>query len=601
LEPGTRFLVDGGSENTLREITQVVTERLRALQVIPSKTTIKLCDVVGQGKTNIAAFTVSDLESVLAALESLSSPWRRLPPELLVEIFAWCIPPHDILSASSAPLLLTRICSRWHNLSVNNPSLWTSIILAENFLIHQVHLRSAMNFEHKWRRIDSADFDIKEADFISRILDRSRTLPLSLSTHSGLFSYPHAGCLLHEVVSRSKHLALLFPEPGGRHRPPIPATSIPLAAPLLESLDLYAPQVRGLLPQDPNWVLPFISLIQSSLRTLRRLNVITGAPIWPFANSGVTWDSITHITWTPVILTSDVIDFFRSAPNLVYACFPNILDDFIEPPHPEPVSLPCLEVLITRAEGLFSSITLPHLQHLVLLKSSDWEKDALITFFRRSMCPLETLYLYEASYNEPRTLLEILENVEADTSSSDERKTIAERGHLKALLIADHHEEYNLFSDEFMARLTWAPGSRQDDMVLFPGLEYLSLYNIGPSAAEKLAALLSSRSLDIRPMIEGIEKTHIPTHPTKLKVFESWHPDAHPNMLNPTHWEAIEELREEGLVLRTFKASDSKSCMTNAEKVVLKRYVEEEGLVVRDYLHDIGQFAPISLQEELDM
>jgi hypothetical protein len=603
LEPGTRFSVDGGSEHALQEITQVVTERLRELQATPSKSTktpIKFCDVVGKGKTNIADFTVPDLESVLAALKSLSSPWRRLPPELLVEIFAWCIPPHDILSTSSAPLLLTRICSRWHNLSVNNPSLWTSIILAENFFIHQVHLRSATNFEGKWGGIRCADFDVKEADFIFKILDRSRTLPLSLSTHPGLFSCPHAGCLLREILPRSKHLALLFPEPASPHRPPIPPTPIPLAAPLLESLDLYAPPVRGLLQEDPHWVLPFISLIQSSLRTLRRLNVITGTPIWPFTDTGASWDLITHITWMPVILTSDVFDFFRTAPNLVYACFPNILDDFIKPPPPEPVSLPCLEVLITKAEGLFDSITLPRLQHLVLLKSSDREKDALISFFRRSACLLETLYLYEASYNEARSLLEILDNVEGGVSSSDQRMTIAERGHLKALLIADNREEYSLFSDNFMAKLTWTPGSRQDDRILFPGLEYLSLYNIGQSATAKLAALLSSRSLDLRSTIEGTGRTHISTYPMKLKVFESWHPDANLNILDPMDWAAIEELRKEGLVLRTFKTSDSRSCITNADKAVLKRYVEEKGLVVRDYLHDIGQFAPILLQEELD-
>jgi len=38
--------------------------------------------------------------------------------------------------------------------------------------------------------------------------------------------------------------------------------------------------------------------------------------------------------------------------------------------------------------------------------------------------------------------------------------------------------------------------------------------------------------------------------------------------------------------------------MTGAEKVLLQRYVEE-GLIVRDYLHDIGQFAPIPWEEEV--
>lgn len=594
LEPGTRHFVDGDTEHTVQEITQVISERLKELQLIQSRTLIELCTVGGKDETNDS---VMELESLLAALESLSSPWRKLPPELLVEVFSWCIPFQDVLSTSSAPLLLTRICSRWYNLSVNSPSLWTSIILAENFLVNQVHLRSAINFEDKWRGINSFDFDIKEADFISRILSRSRTLPLSLSTHTILFQYPQASNLLHELVSRSKHLALLFPEPKGPHWSSVPVTSIPLTAPFLESLDLYAPQVRG-TSQDPHWVLPFISLIQSSLQTLKRLTVITSAPMWPFTESGLSWYSITHITWMPVILASDVIDLLRSAPNLVHACFPNTFDGSIRPPLPEPVSLRYLETLVTRAEGMFDSITLPNLHHLVLLQSSDWEKDALVAFFQRSACLLETLYMYGAAYNEPRALLQILETVEGGSSalSSDERRAGEGRRHLKALLIADHHEN-NLFSDEFMDRLTWVPESRQGDMVLFPGLEYLSLYNIAPSAAEKLAALLLSRSFDVRSAVDEI---HTSTHPMKLKVFETWHPDAHLNFFGPMDWDAIEDLREEGLVLRIFKTGDSKPCFTDGEKVVLRRYVEEEGLVVRDYLHDIGQFAPIVLREELD-
>ncbi|KAF9449536.1 hypothetical protein P691DRAFT_652860, partial [Macrolepiota fuliginosa MF-IS2] len=60
----------------------------------------------------------------LAALQSLSSPWRKLPPELLIEIFSWCTQPNTVLSTSRAPLLLTQICSRWYDLTTDTPCLW---------------------------------------------------------------------------------------------------------------------------------------------------------------------------------------------------------------------------------------------------------------------------------------------------------------------------------------------------------------------------------------------------------------------------------------------------------------------------------------------
>ena len=52
-----------------------------------------------------------------------------LPPEILAEIFAYCLPSESfpIPSRSEAPLLLTQVSSHWRALAIATPDLWTAI------------------------------------------------------------------------------------------------------------------------------------------------------------------------------------------------------------------------------------------------------------------------------------------------------------------------------------------------------------------------------------------------------------------------------------------------------------------------------------------
>ncbi|KAJ6560350.1 hypothetical protein B0H19DRAFT_863567, partial [Mycena capillaripes] len=63
------------------------------------------------------------------------SPLRCLPPEILGKIFLLTVPPEDEMERlledksiksrlSLSPWVLTRICSRWRNISVSFPMLW---------------------------------------------------------------------------------------------------------------------------------------------------------------------------------------------------------------------------------------------------------------------------------------------------------------------------------------------------------------------------------------------------------------------------------------------------------------------------------------------
>ncbi|KAJ6557851.1 hypothetical protein B0H19DRAFT_906207, partial [Mycena capillaripes] len=68
----------------------------------------------------------NSLGAYVAAHKALISPVRRLPLDIIQEIFIACLPTHRycVMSASEAPILLGRICSAWRAISFSTPQLW---------------------------------------------------------------------------------------------------------------------------------------------------------------------------------------------------------------------------------------------------------------------------------------------------------------------------------------------------------------------------------------------------------------------------------------------------------------------------------------------
>ncbi|KAJ7359304.1 hypothetical protein DFH08DRAFT_685584, partial [Mycena albidolilacea] len=61
--------------------------------------------------------------------KALISHPRRLPVDILREIFVACLPANRnaVMSAQEAPLLLGRICSAWRTITLSTPRLWASL------------------------------------------------------------------------------------------------------------------------------------------------------------------------------------------------------------------------------------------------------------------------------------------------------------------------------------------------------------------------------------------------------------------------------------------------------------------------------------------
>ncbi|KAF8968698.1 hypothetical protein BDZ97DRAFT_1654581, partial [Flammula alnicola] len=61
--------------------------------------------------------------------KALISPARRLPREILEEIFICCLPSdhNAVMSVLEAPMNLGRICSLWRSIAYTTPRLWSSL------------------------------------------------------------------------------------------------------------------------------------------------------------------------------------------------------------------------------------------------------------------------------------------------------------------------------------------------------------------------------------------------------------------------------------------------------------------------------------------
>ncbi|KAJ7241326.1 hypothetical protein B0H12DRAFT_1237051 [Mycena haematopus] len=65
--------------------------------------------------------------SILSELNAVVYPVLTLPPEIMAQIFLWCIDVERCSHPSVAPLLLTQICRDWRALAFCTPELWDTI------------------------------------------------------------------------------------------------------------------------------------------------------------------------------------------------------------------------------------------------------------------------------------------------------------------------------------------------------------------------------------------------------------------------------------------------------------------------------------------
>ncbi|KAJ6466428.1 hypothetical protein C8R45DRAFT_488794 [Mycena sanguinolenta] len=140
---------------------------------------------------------------------ALISPMRRLPQDVLLEIFSSCLPSEHnaLIDPSEAPLLLGRICRHWRDVAYSAPILWSSIHIPS---LDYAPLHILLELERK----------------VAMWLGRSATCPLSISLSNYENYIPHSDkenylLPLPQLIAVSKRLRCLGVCGGGEFLRPL--------------------------------------------------------------------------------------------------------------------------------------------------------------------------------------------------------------------------------------------------------------------------------------------------------------------------------------------------------------------------------------------
>lgn len=117
----------GPSDNRIAETNTFNTHDTSLVHtaIADAESTLKQLD------TNIARLQENRIDCLekLLKLKALMAPIRRIPPEIMAEIFWWSLPDNPSPSVSSPPLLLGRICSGWRTITLSTAKLWSSLTM----------------------------------------------------------------------------------------------------------------------------------------------------------------------------------------------------------------------------------------------------------------------------------------------------------------------------------------------------------------------------------------------------------------------------------------------------------------------------------------
>jgi len=304
------------------------------------------------------------------------SPVRRLPQDVVHEIFFHCVPTHrnPIMTSSEPPVLLTRISRSWRAIALSSPRIWSKIHIpfpqepqvfrGYGFITDETSL-----IERRQRYTGLLQL---RCDVAREWLSRSGTCPLSISMrHPGSNSdlqNPKIDNLSHELfnillsfANRWSNIDFSMPEEI-YHK--LQGDTNPTTFSSLKSLKLnlyrnfrenytHSPPIQ--LLAAPGLCSITISAIETTLHITRKL-------VQPI------WNQLTHITFVSPITDRCLLLLLRQCSNLVFGNFV-ISNSTHWPDDPivdqgdvivgqGDVLLPCLESLALNDSGSYETMVI---------------------------------------------------------------------------------------------------------------------------------------------------------------------------------------------------------------------------------------------------
>ena len=369
----TNYAVSG---KDVHAITEIISQRQAQLDNVTTE--LALVESIMERVRSIHQQLLDKRNQVVVSMQAhqgLVSCIRRLPAEILGEIFLRCLPPDPPVEpdTTAAPLLLLAVCRRWRKVALGTPRLWCSLSIRPSHRIQQ----QGVFYYHHW-------------------LSRARCCPLSLAVDTRrppmnpVWRYEVTE-LLQPYMSRAARLRIAFDD----------ATAPDLLlkdASMLEHLtldgDLRTARKMALIQP----VLRLRSLTLNTL-TLALGDLSAFNPGWAHLTQlRVTLGrgrSLREATDGPIVLA-----LLALCPHLEEFSFsPFFVSRYDAPRAFTHARLRSLDVVVLSGVGpLLEALTLPALRQLTIrdldILPSTWRHNAFTAFLKRSCCPLETLKIH---------------------------------------------------------------------------------------------------------------------------------------------------------------------------------------------------------------
>ncbi|KAH9475519.1 hypothetical protein JR316_0012634 [Psilocybe cubensis] len=292
--------------------------------------------------------TRANIEKPISEYRCIVSLIRRIPSDILSKIFRHCLPTHrnPTISASEAPMLLTRVCSRWRNVTLSSPRLWSHLHITFH---HEVPIKTV--YDRTPLETVSALLR-KRCDAIKEWMVRSGDCPLHLSIYyngmSITFDNPplsQSALLLLKIIlsfsSRWKTLELNVPIQVFVELDAMVSTmTIPnLTQVRIIIQDWYQ---NDIFLRQPCPTLEILKI--SSLKHISLCNYHMDE-IHLFQLMRLTSRNVTHFSFHSLVDLADIFRILESCPQLVHAMFSIITISDYNTVSQRIIQLPFLESL----------------------------------------------------------------------------------------------------------------------------------------------------------------------------------------------------------------------------------------------------------------
>ncbi|KAK0446986.1 uncharacterized protein EV420DRAFT_1647878 [Desarmillaria tabescens] len=316
----------------------------------------------------------------------LLNPVRRLPADVLIDIFTECLPEDmDSLDTKSTPWALSQVCASWRKTALASTGLWAHIHLKMDLCTN--HTKCVFRFGTVLHRAGMHPLKVNiigRRDFSQHPVF-AMILPTSMRwTSLNVIAPLHSFRLFNSISHQLPLLEILSIEVSGARRSDISLESDFVVYGFCETPRLRELSLTQGLTSDMSF---FPRLFALPLETISRLDLVSTIPdvVSLFQSNRAK-----HL----ITFSIDLVDYERRA-----------LSQQIEIPVIRHACLRLL-VLVDSAAGLLSRLRLPALQRLVLLLS---KRISLPSIFEHTAPTLTELTIHTEQSVDGRALANMLQ------------------------------------------------------------------------------------------------------------------------------------------------------------------------------------------------